>query len=288
MVARPEPSGRTTSIAKLPIPRSRVKAISPFAPGKEPWFDHFMSDVLPLDDSRIERITDSWRHLERLVAGDRSFDGLRPQIVAQGSFAAGTAIRPLRSGDEFDVDLVIKLTLPPRLSSDATLDWLRGCLAVDGVFKKRLVAHPRCVRVSYAGDFHLDVVPARRVRTRSPISGALLPLRLKVPDRSGGWRFSNPEGFVAWCRSQDRRTGGDFSRVVMMHHCKPPKTIHPPAKSEGPATHVQPNPTHLTQGAIVTGAPESHAVGFGGSSYTAGSKTVSNPLERLNHAPDLR
>ena len=35
IVARAEPSGRTTSIAYLSISRSCVKAISPFAPGKE-------------------------------------------------------------------------------------------------------------------------------------------------------------------------------------------------------------------------------------------------------------
>jgi hypothetical protein len=40
--------------------------------------------------------------------------------------------------------------------------------------------------------------------------------RLKVPDRQGGWRFSNPQGFTAWCRAKDRQTGGDFTRVVMM------------------------------------------------------------------------
>jgi hypothetical protein len=57
--------------------------------------------------------------------------------------------------------------------------------------------HPRCVRLRYANQFHVDVVPARRVATVMPLSGARV-VRLRVPSTSG-WRFSNPEGFLHWC-----------------------------------------------------------------------------------------
>jgi hypothetical protein len=184
----------------------------------QPWFNRFVGEVLPLDDSRVERINGAWRHFEQLVAGDAAFNRFRPLIVPQGSYAAGTAIRPLRAKDEFDVDLVIKLTLRGSVASTAALDWLRSRLALDRTFKSRLVHHPRCVRVSYAGDFHLDIVPARRVSSalRTGPTTTLNLVRLKVPDRKGGWRFSNPEGFIRWIERQDRRTGGDFGRMVMM------------------------------------------------------------------------
>lgn len=181
----------------------------------QPFFDKFLRDVLPLDASRVERINGAWQRLHDVIAGDDAFTRYRPEIVPQGSYAAGTAVRPVRPGDEFDVDLVVKLTLPLSWTSTETLTWIRTRLALDSVFKTRLLAHPRCVRISYAGDFHMDVVPARRLSTTSPISGARL-IRLKVPDRVGGWRFSNPEGFVRWCEAQNKRTGGDFGRVVMM------------------------------------------------------------------------
>ena len=175
----------------------------------QPFFNKFISEVLPLDQARVNRIDSAWRHLIEVVGGDTAFVRYRPKIVAQGSYAAGTSVRPVRTGDEFDVDLVVKVTLPASWTSDATLNWIRGRLALDSVFRPKLIRHPRCVRISYAGDFHLDVVPARR-------SGTYGLVRLKVPDRVGGWRFSNPEGFVRWCRLQDKRTGGDFTRVVMM------------------------------------------------------------------------
>lgn len=181
----------------------------------QPFFDKFVGEVLPLDGSRVERINSAYRHLVDVVSGDEAFRRYRPEIVPQGSYAVGTAVRPVRPGDEFDVDLIVKLTLPLSSSSAETLTWIRSRLALDGVFKPRLNTHPRCVRISYAGDFHMDVVPARRITTTGPLSGARL-VRLKVPDRVGGWRFSNPEGFVRWCQAQNKRTGGDFTRVVMM------------------------------------------------------------------------
>jgi Second Messenger Oligonucleotide or Dinucleotide Synthetase domain len=182
----------------------------------QPYFNRFITEVLPLDQTRNGRIVDAWNHLNELIANDDAFKRYLPQLALQGSYATGTAIRPVRAGDEFDVDVVLKVTLPALWSSEIALDWLRGRLALDGVFKKKLVEHQRCVRVSYAGDFHLDIVPARRASVTGPISGVPLPVRLKVPDRAGGWRLSNPEGFARWCRLQDNRTGGDFSRVVMM------------------------------------------------------------------------
>lgn len=181
----------------------------------QPVFNKFASEVLPLDSSRVNRINRAWRHLVDVIAADDAFKRYRPEIVLQGSYAAGTAVRPVRAGDEFDVDLVVKLNLPVSLSSTDTLTWIRSRLELDGVFKTRITPHPRCVRISYAGDFHMDVVPARRTITTMPISGARIA-RLKVPDRVGGWRFSNPEGFVRWCEAQNKRTGGDFQRVVAM------------------------------------------------------------------------
>jgi hypothetical protein len=181
----------------------------------QPFFNKFLEQVLPLDPSRVDRINGAWQRLIDVIGSDEAFRRYRPQIVAQGSYAAGTAVRPTRPGDEFDVDLVVKLTLPVSWSSTETLTWIRSRLALDGVFKTRIQPHPRCVRISYASDFHMDVVPARRVATTMPISGVRIT-RLKVPDRVGGWRFSNPEGFVRWCEAQDKRTGGDFGRVVML------------------------------------------------------------------------
>lgn len=177
----------------------------------QPYFDQFLQR-LQLDPSRVQRIDQSLRHLEQVIAADPLFRRRRPNLFLQGSYAQGLAVRPLDPETDYDVDIVVEMDFGLTVTSTAMLDWFAGRLADDSVFRDRLVRHDRCVRVEYAGAFHLDVVPARRFRPNGqPFQG-----RLKVPDRQRGWRTSYPRGFIRWCELQERRTGGDFGRVVQM------------------------------------------------------------------------
>jgi hypothetical protein len=180
----------------------------------QPYFNRFIGDILVLDQTREERIREAFSHLARLVQSDSALRRYRPDLVLQGSYAAGMAVRPARDRDEFDVDAVLKLDLPRSWSAMDALDFVDARLAEDAVFRERLVEHSRCVRLRYANQFHVDVVPARRVRTVNPASGATV-LRLKVPGGSG-WRFSNPEGFLRWCERMNTRTGGDLQRMALL------------------------------------------------------------------------
>jgi Second Messenger Oligonucleotide or Dinucleotide Synthetase domain len=177
----------------------------------QPYFDGFLSN-LALDPTRQQRIASALRHLDDVVDDDPLLRRRRPRLVLQGSYAAGLAVRPLRATDEYDVDVVIELNIGATAPSGATLDWLEARLATDAIFRSRLRRHPRCVRIEYAGDFHLDVVPGRRIYT----AGGAFRGVIKAPDRVRGWRTSYPRGFVRWCEQQDQRTGRDFGRVVVM------------------------------------------------------------------------
>jgi Second Messenger Oligonucleotide or Dinucleotide Synthetase domain len=177
----------------------------------QPYFDGFLTN-LALDPTREGRIASAVRHLSEIVAGDPLLRRRRPRLVLQGSYATGLAVRPLRASDEYDVDVVLELTVGATASSAATLDWLHTRLANDAVFRTRLRRHPRCVRIEYAGDFHLDIIPGRRIYT----PGGAFRGVIKAPDRERGWRTSYPRGFLRWCARQERRTGRDFGRVVVM------------------------------------------------------------------------
>jgi hypothetical protein len=62
-------------------------------------------------------------------------------------------------------------------------------------------------------------MPARRVRTVAPISGATVT-RVEVSSTTG-WRFADPEGFVGWCERMNTRTGGDLRMALLRRivHC---------------------------------------------------------------------
>lgn len=177
----------------------------------QPYFEALLSNIA-LDPTRVERIESAVRHLEDVVLTDPLLRRRRPRIVPQGSYAAGLAIRPLRATDEYDVDVVVEMSIGATVPSWRVLDALADRLALDAIFRPRLRTHPRCVRIQYAGDFHLDVVPGRRIVT----PGGAFRGVIKAPDRERGWRTSNPRGFLRWCVQRNNLTGGDFERVVVM------------------------------------------------------------------------
>lgn len=177
----------------------------------QPYFDGFLAS-LALDPTRQARIDSAVRHLREVVEGDPLLRRRRPRLVLQGSYAAGLAVRPLRARDEYDVDVVIELNAGVSATAAAMLDWLGERFRRDALFRTRLRRHRRCVRIEYAGDFHLDVIPGRRVYSSAGVFRGVI----KAPDRVAGWRTSYPRGFLRWCARQEERTGDDFGRVVIM------------------------------------------------------------------------
>jgi hypothetical protein len=110
-------------------------------------------------------------------------------IYPQGSVALGTTVRPL-ARDEHDVDLICFVA---RLGIDlapAALKYSIGeRLRTNGHYKDLLEEKPRCWRLNYANEFHLDITPSIR-NPRCPAGGELVPdKRLKQ------WKPSNPRGY---------------------------------------------------------------------------------------------
>src|SRR5262245_17036835 len=85
----------------------------------------------------------------------------RPQIYPQGSFRIGTTVKP-RKREEYDVDLVFELQADPRLFPNpvALLDLIEFRLRQHADYATRLKRKNRCIRVTYARDFYLDILPA--------------------------------------------------------------------------------------------------------------------------------
>jgi len=118
----------------------------------------------------------------------------RPEIYPQGSLRIGTTVRPF-ARLEYDLDLVCELV---------GLDWqqVRNPIAVLNTAEQRLREHDtykhmlerknRCIRVNYANEFHLDVLPG----CPHPGDGTD---RILVPDRKAqAWTASNPKGYADW------------------------------------------------------------------------------------------
>jgi hypothetical protein len=110
-------------------------------------------------------------------------------IYLQGSTALGTTVKPI-GGNEYDVDLVCHIAglarwLPPGLCKQRVGDRLKE----NQRYKAILDEKPRCWRLNYANEFHLDITPSIP-NDACPNGGEL------VPDKAlKCWKASNPKGY---------------------------------------------------------------------------------------------
>ncbi len=151
----------------------------------------YVCERLQLTDTQHADAVRSYQAVgEWLQAPGSPFYYLEARIHPQGSMALGTTVKP-RHQEEFDLDLVLEMLRwsdGPLSLYQATL----GRLLAHGDYAARVEPLRRCIRLHYAGQFHLDVLPARL----DPIRGGTC---IEVPDRKlRCWKPSNPRGFRAW------------------------------------------------------------------------------------------
>lgn len=175
-------------------------------------FEKFHSNI-KLNPDRKKRIQSAYSNLQAFVENDGPLSEVKLDLFLQGSYPINTAIKPLEEGKEFDVDAVLVLDLVKRPSDkqnpQAVIAWVASRLRENPHYEGKVRERPRCVRIEYAGDFHLDIVPAR-------LNGSG-PGPLEVPDKEDGiWRSSHPEGYVEWADDVDLNSGRKFNRIVKM------------------------------------------------------------------------
>jgi SMODS domain-containing protein len=123
----------------------------------------------------------------------RADDPLLASIAVrlQGSVAIGTTVKPI-GANEYDVDLVayvpdLDIAISPASLKKSIGDRLRG----NGTYAGLLEEMPRCWRLNYANEFHLDITPS--ISNPSCDMGGEL-----VPDKTlKTWKASNPQGYRA-------------------------------------------------------------------------------------------
>lgn len=127
----------------------------------------------------------------------RRFD---PHIFSQGSQRLGTTTKPVEQA-EFDLDAICKLTTVSSVHPGQLYRLLWERLAANEIYRPMLHRLRRCVRLVYAGDFHLDIAPAI---PDSAFGGRviLVPdlhanLALEHP-RNDQWKSTNPQDYADW------------------------------------------------------------------------------------------
>ncbi len=148
-----------------------------------------------------------------LDAPDSELALYKPIISPQGSFALGTAVRPIGS-DETDVDAVCLLQLSPIQVTQRQLKDLVGDRLKHPQSRYKNMIEPkgggrRCWTIRYADQarFHLDVLPAipddYRWLVNLGVPEVWAETAIRITDRETWdidpeWPRSNPKGYAAW------------------------------------------------------------------------------------------
>jgi len=155
-----------------------------------------MAEDLDISQSQYEDAQNKYNAVGHWLAKPESelarFD---PRVFPQGSIRLGTVVKPL-GRDEFDVDLVCEMGISSNANHKAVYDVVGRQLRQDKTYQGMLEPKNRCWRLNYAGQFHMDILPA--IPDTSKLNGCLL-----VPDRDlEVWKPSNPEGYAKWFQSR--------------------------------------------------------------------------------------
>lgn len=141
-------------------------------------------EELQLSTSRYQQAQERYETLAKaLESADSPFRFHRPLIYPQGSMRLGTTVHPLHG--PFDLDFVLQLSRSHReINPMALLLTLFNHLKQHGTYASMVTLKNRCVRIEYANEFYMDILPA----CLSPESGADC---IKVPDRQPNGLLAN-------------------------------------------------------------------------------------------------
>ena len=153
--------------------------------------------ITPSDD-QFEAQQERWNNLAgHLIPDLREHSGCEIRTWLQGSYKFATQVRPARKEDDFDIDLGVYFVWEG-LAEDGDYDpdelkkMVQESLqsyGPDGVIGVDSPPKPRCSRIRFEGDFHIDV-PAYHL---DPDRDARM-----LATQDNGWEDSDPKAQYLW------------------------------------------------------------------------------------------
>jgi hypothetical protein len=175
-------------------------------------FAGFLKESVNINATRLEQLEGHEKALASCLRGDAAFGPMVEGLSRQGSWAHRTIIKPQR-GCEYDADLLVEVKRERSWSKDPAryLSALYDALADQPRYRGKVTLKTRCVRVTYAGDCHVDLVPYLHV----PLYG-IYDQQFIVNRKTNEFERVNPQGFVDWVRGKDRLAHGHLRTTLRL------------------------------------------------------------------------
>jgi len=152
-------------------------------------------EKLQLTPSLYQQANDRYKTITDTLRKDEAFRNIDLSMYPQGSFRLKTTVKPL-NGNEYDLDFVAELPIGTMMTPYDLYDHIARILQNDGVHNNMVELKKRCIRVNYANDFHMDIMPGKLINANTN--------EIVVPDKDlkTWYHHSNPIGFAKWFEEQ--------------------------------------------------------------------------------------
>ena len=166
-------------------------------------FGDFLRDHVNINQSRLDRLHDSVKAVTSYLKNNlHGYQRMEPQ----GSLALRTIIKPVKEYDEFDADVQVVMNPNPKWEPKDYLQELYNTLKENKTYADKVEIKTRCVRIKYAGNYHMDLVPRITENGHHYIFNRI----------ENEKEITDGDGYREWFNAKNRITGGNLKRVVRL------------------------------------------------------------------------
>lgn len=146
----------------------------------------------------LYKLADERYHtIATIIESDSVFKNVELNMYAHGSFRLKTTVKPL-NGEDYDLDFVVEISAETagKMTPVELYDHIFRILSTDGIHNKMIEKKSRCIRINYANDFHMDIMPGKQIN--------VISREIIVPDKElkNWYHHSNPIRYAEWFEEQ--------------------------------------------------------------------------------------
>lgn len=174
--------------------------------------DHFgvlLRDKVNLSQFRLDQLEKRVNAVYEALKKDEILGPLLEEKIPQGSWEQRTIINPV-GNNEFDADVMLLFEENPDWSENPKtyIQELYNALGRNSTYKEMPRNRKcRCVRLTYANDCHIDLVPYLKL-------GGYREVIVNRDENT--WEDTDPEGFTEWMKSRDGEAKGNLRKVIRL------------------------------------------------------------------------
>ena len=172
-------------------------------------FNAFMTNTVNINKTRLDSLEASVQAIFDALQADDEIGSIVTDYEPQGSWPHETIIKPAEDV-EFDADftLIMEEQADWADSPKTYITKVYEALDRNGTYEDKVKPPKcRCVRVVYAGDYHVDIVPFVVLSDGRQVI---------VNGDDDEWEDTDPAGFTAWMKEKNDITGGNLKRVIRL------------------------------------------------------------------------